>query len=226
MGRGRLRFVLKHYTRAQFHHDFVPAERERLRALQPSQLREGQRAAYLDTLLALRSIRGAHVLSDEEGTSEVAEALFTLRGMLLETGERVRAPAERIALAELPWQLEEHAFESTVPMVGPLIARFRALWNSVAARWTMRALMEQQGDLNLRLARALDDLQQQVDAQREELAVAQGIATALDREAVDTRRLSSQALHTLRLELEHLAARIAAVERAERAVQPAGDGER
>ena len=223
MGRGRLRLVLKHYTTAQFHEDFVPAERVWLRAVEAPPLREGQRMAYLDTLLALRSMRGGTLLLDEAGVAAVAEALIGLRGVLTGGALPARALAGRAALAELPWHLEERPFRSAVPLLGPLIARFREVWNNVATKWYVRPLIDQQGDINRRLVSELDSLWRRVDDQREEVTAAQEIATALDREAVDARRLSSQALHALREELTRLQSRVLAAERAIETRQEPGD---
>jgi hypothetical protein len=45
-------------------------------------------------------------------------------------------------------QLREHVFTSTTPVVGGLIARFRAAWNNVSTRWYVRPLADQQTEFN------------------------------------------------------------------------------
>lgn len=46
------------------------------------------------------------------------------------------------------WRIEERPFHSNVPLIGPLIAAFRSAWNSVAAKWYVRHLFEQQQAYN------------------------------------------------------------------------------
>jgi GT2 family glycosyltransferase len=49
--------------------------------------------------------------------------------------------------------LQEHHFTSAVPVVGPLIARFREEWLSMAARLYVRSIMQQQSAVNERTVR-------------------------------------------------------------------------
>lgn len=44
--------------------------------------------------------------------------------------------------------LREHRFRSRVPLVGPLIAWFRELWNGMSTRWYVRPLIQQQSEFN------------------------------------------------------------------------------
>lgn len=44
--------------------------------------------------------------------------------------------------------LREHRFRSRIPLVGPLIVRFRELWNGVSTRWYVRPLIQQQSEFN------------------------------------------------------------------------------
>jgi GT2 family glycosyltransferase len=199
MGRGRLRFVLKHYTAAQFHGDFVPAERSWLSGLTAPAMREGLRLAYLDTLLGLEGVPKTGVLLEGGSEEAVAEALIGLREVLMVSPEKLmEAPSG--SLTKLPWQIQERPFASKSPIIGPAIARFRELWNSVATKWYVHPLIEQQNEINRRL--------------REALVVAQKKAIALDREAADMRRLCAQAIYGMREELDSLQSRIGALETA------------
>lgn len=189
--RGRLRFVLKHYTPDQFHSDFVPAEREWQARLSVPVMRQGLRMAYLDTLLGLREMPRTGVLV-EGGEEAVAEALMGLHAAL---AVRKGAPE---AAAGLSWRVEERPFVSRVPLIGPLIARFRELWNSIATKWYVRPLIEQQNAINRQVI--------------EGLLLAQESIAALDREIVDARRLHTQAIYRLYEELDRLQARVAALE--------------
>lgn len=51
--------------------------------------------------------------------------------------------------------LAEYRFTSTAPVVGGLVARLREAWNSVATKWQVRPLMEQQSEFNRMLAERL-----------------------------------------------------------------------
>ena len=44
--------------------------------------------------------------------------------------------------------LQEYRFRSQVPLIGPLIVRFRELWNGVATKWYVRPLIQQQNEIN------------------------------------------------------------------------------
>ncbi len=63
----------------------------------------------------------------------------------------------RRELHERAW-LKEHTFTSHVPLIGPLIAWFRATWNSVSTRWYVQPMLQQQGEFNALTARALDEV--------------------------------------------------------------------
>lgn len=45
-------------------------------------------------------------------------------------------------------ELQEHRFQSRVPILGPLIVVLRSLWNSVATKWYVRPLLVQQSIFN------------------------------------------------------------------------------
>ena len=51
--------------------------------------------------------------------------------------------------------LQEYRFRSQVPLIGPLIARFRELWNGVATKWYVRPLIQQQNEINQQFVAAL-----------------------------------------------------------------------
>ncbi len=51
--------------------------------------------------------------------------------------------------------LQEHRFRSSIPLIGPLIARLRAGWNSVSTKWYVRPLLQQQNEFNELVATAI-----------------------------------------------------------------------
>ncbi|MCU0500161.1 MAG: hypothetical protein MUC51_00080 [Anaerolineae bacterium] len=77
--------------------------------------------------------------------------------------------------------LQEQGFRSQVPLIGPLIARFRELWNGVATKWYVRPLIQQQNAIN----------QQQVALLSAQVA---GLRDVVSRLAVDEARLHHQAV--------------------------------
>ena len=75
-------------------------------------------------------------------------------------GTRARLLAE----LEAAQTIQEVPFTSTVPVIGPLIAGFRSLWNSVSTRWYVRPLLHQQNVFNARLVGQVRVLQEQLDS--------------------------------------------------------------
>ena len=45
-------------------------------------------------------------------------------------------------------QVQERPFTSNTPLIGSLIVRFRTFWNSIAAKWYIRPLLQQQNSFN------------------------------------------------------------------------------
>ena len=155
--RGRLRFVLKHLPPQRFLTEFVPNER----AYQPSAIRgrEGGplQAAYLDAMAAAATLLSERWQADDETTMRVLLALQELYdrsweeervGIAEATIGSIKTPVTSEALAPRVSPLREFQFHSKVPVLGPLIARVRALWYSVAARWAVRDLIRQQEAIN------------------------------------------------------------------------------
>lgn len=61
---------------------------------------------------------------------------------------------------DLLWEkaeVVERPFRSETPLIGGLIARFRAAWNSVATKWYVRPLLQQQNSFNRLAATRLHD---------------------------------------------------------------------
>lgn len=59
-------------------------------------------------------------------------------------------------------QVVEQPFHSDVPLFGPLIARLRGLWNSVATKWYVRPLLQQQNDFNLTVVQRMEVVEEYV----------------------------------------------------------------
>jgi hypothetical protein len=56
-------------------------------------------------------------------------------------------------------EVVEQPFESSLPLVGPLIAWFRTRWNNVATRWYVRPMVKQQNDFNRQLVERVRDFE-------------------------------------------------------------------
>jgi glycosyltransferase involved in cell wall biosynthesis len=66
-------------------------------------------------------------------------------------------------------RLQEYVFSSKIPVVGGLIAWFRKAWNSVATKWYVRPLIDQQTAFNLAVVDRLSQQQKVLDVVAVEL---------------------------------------------------------
>jgi glycosyltransferase involved in cell wall biosynthesis len=73
-------------------------------------------------------------------------------------------------------ELREYEFASAAPGVGDLVARFRAAWNSVATKWQVRPMIEQQSAFNAALVEWLARRQMGQGVARERDPVAERVA--------------------------------------------------
>lgn len=160
--RGRLRFILKHTPPDRFLSEFVPAEEAyQLPAILGAESRS-LRSAYLSVVWAAGSILRQRWQADAQVIDEVISALRQLYLLAWSNDwKKVGAQvgglpvqsdiAPEQASADLS-QLQEFMFTSDVPVIGQLIARFRSLWYSVAAKWAVKHLIDQQAKINYRQA--------------------------------------------------------------------------
>lgn len=74
-------------------------------------------------------------------------------------------------------QIKEQPFHSEAPLIGALIARFRDLWNSVAAKWYVRPLLQQQNHFNQLVVQRLRDQELRlIEQDREQTALTHDLA--------------------------------------------------
>jgi len=67
---------------------------------------------------------------------------------------------------ETRWEVKERPFASHTPLLGPLIARLRRLWNDVATTWYVRPLLQQQNEFNhllVQYLRRLEEVDEELD---------------------------------------------------------------
>ncbi|MFN2303460.1 MAG: hypothetical protein ACK2TV_06980, partial [Anaerolineales bacterium] len=67
-------------------------------------------------------------------------------------------------LDDKDWLIEkgivvERPFSSKVPLFGPLIVWFRMMWNSVATKWYVRPMLDQQNDFNRLAVESIRDIE-------------------------------------------------------------------
>lgn len=75
------------------------------------------------------------------------------------------------------WELKERPFQSSVPVIGGLIVGIRNTWNSVAAKWYIRPIVEQQNQYNRLFTELVDHFNKQlVDDARENSDISHDIA--------------------------------------------------
>lgn len=65
---------------------------------------------------------------------------------------------ELIAKLEAKQTVREQPFRSDKPIIGPLIAWFRTVWNSISTRWYVLPLLQQQNAFNALVAASLRDM--------------------------------------------------------------------
>lgn len=98
-------------------------------------------------------------------------------------------------------ELQEQPFRSDVPVVGPLIARVREAWNSVATRWYVRALVQQQSRFNRLVAERLAEQDERLlEQDGEQTALVHDLAELSAQLAQANRLLSSIEQRLARLE--------------------------
>lgn len=100
--------------------------------------------------------------ADEGARAELLAALKELRQQVYANypAEALR-PADQTSEPQGPasdhwWEVQEHPITSSKPLVGPLIAWVRSLWNSVSTKWFVRAIRLQQNEVNRIVTRRLE----------------------------------------------------------------------
>jgi GT2 family glycosyltransferase len=156
--RNRYRFVLKHYSIEQFLQEFVPAETAQLASNQLFADVDAIRLACLQTAVAAPTILPPN--STVEQITAVQKALLQLR----ETAILAKATQETP-----PPTLHEFTFPQTDSPFQPLIAKFRAFWSSIAAKWLVRSLQQQQSYHNQFLQRQIKRMGVQARSQSMEI---------------------------------------------------------
>lgn len=147
-------------------------------AFRGSSRQEAEALAELLTGLRAVAVAGLAALHVPPALESPPAPLAALPGAEVE--EQIKAPgagpavgeespvqirARYLAELEAVQVVQERPFTSQVPVLGRLIVAVRSLWNSVATKWYVRPLIQQQTDFNTRVAGYLRILQDQLDDQ-------------------------------------------------------------
>ena len=97
-------------------------------------------------------------------------------------------------------QVKERPFTSSTSVIGPLLVRFREAWNSIATKWYVRPLLQQQNSFNQLVVSQLHEHDQWFILQDHEQTE---LATDLAQLSTHLGQLSRR-LQTLEEQLAHL----------------------
>ena len=151
---GRWRYLLKHFPAEEMAGPTLAAEADWLDRLAGPE-RRAVSLAYLTTMRHLPAIWAAR---EKEGGGPVSPEVQTAvaSGLASLHARATHFSAEQPALLAAAAELRERPFTSSVPVLGPLLARLRAAWNNVASRWYLNHLMIQQSEFNRLAAREIE----------------------------------------------------------------------
>jgi GT2 family glycosyltransferase len=161
---GRWRYLLKHFAPAEIIHETLPAEAAWLEGIEGDE-RRALGWAYRDSLGDFPAIMASRREQDVEAIAQADQALI-IAGMLDLRRTALLWPEKPSQWQELmeASQLEPRPFSSSVPALGPLIARLRDLWASAAAKPYTGALNAQQNAFNLAVAQELRAIESRLRA--------------------------------------------------------------
>jgi hypothetical protein len=187
--RNRYRFVLKHYSHEQFLQEFVPAETTYLKNHHLFLDIDAVRLACLEMAIIAPTILPADTSAKQ--LAAVQKALLHLR----ETAILAKASAEAS-----PPELKEFTFPASSSRFGTIVTKFRRAWSSIAAKWLVRRLLQQQTLHNQFLQRQIGRLETQGRSQALEiehlLATLLPTQEALKRLEEDLTQLQKQVAQT------------------------------
>lgn len=147
---GRWRYLLKHQPLATLQTETIAAERDWLGKL--------GKAQQTIMLLVYRTIQG-QIASICQERGEPAAPFYRVLETLSRQVTALQEQDGLLAQLEAQAVVAERPFTSTTPLIGPLIARFRDAWNSIAAKWHVRHILQQQNDFNQLVAQQLREQQ-------------------------------------------------------------------
>ncbi len=145
---GRWRYLLKHFTATEIIEKTLPTEAAWLETIEGDE-RRAAGWAYRDSVSAYseifssRTAHGAEAITQTD-QDQIVRGLLDLRqaAMLWPDNPSLWQELENVS------QVEPRPFTSAAPVLGPLIARLRYLWASIAVKTYTGALKTQQNEFN------------------------------------------------------------------------------
>ena len=167
LNRNRLLFILKHLPLENFLNDYVAAEKEFLKTRALVERLQTMHQVYIEMLLKLNDVLLARGL--EKYSSNYQAVLVDLAETAVQQPSTSYQPSQteiQMQLSNLS-DLQPLQFRSDIPIVGMLITKIRQYWGSIAAKWMVFALQQQQTTINQTLSRKMDEQakQQQILSQ-------------------------------------------------------------
>jgi O-antigen biosynthesis protein len=164
---GRWRFLLKHEELDNVWRETVPAEKAWLETIGRLE-RLAVRRVYQKLGMDLAAIWYARRRDGESPMNDVTEAqtdsvrkeLAALEEAVSQPGFGASSDVESpipLDLLQQKWNVSERPFTSQVPIAGRLIAALRTAWNSVATKWYVRPIVQQQNEFNFLVVQALQN---------------------------------------------------------------------
>jgi GT2 family glycosyltransferase len=181
---GRLRFSLKHLSTEQFLHDFVPSERESLSRVSGQDGRAVMPRVYRAAMLTLPQIYALKEDCSAESSGVFQEMVESLTCLSAEVWSQARPREGGETVSEDPVDeleatgtIHEQPFRSNKPIIGPFIAWFRTVWNSVSTRWYVVPMVEQQNAFNRAVVSHVQEMSGRlIAADRDQTALTRNIA--------------------------------------------------
>ena len=187
LNHGRLRFVFKNWPLERLLAEFGPAELAWVRAMDRNTELMAARRAYLKTILDLGGIVAFRASPSPEAESLIglltelrSAALTSLASLAIERDQltpsseaQLAVDRERASLLDAlraDQTIREVPFTSNVPLLGRLIVTFRTLWNSVATKWYVRPMAQQQSVFNAQVVSYLQAQEQLLQGQFRDVA--------------------------------------------------------
>ena len=163
------------------------------------------RRGYLETILTLPELLQSHAPPSE--MERVRKALEDLREAALRRRITVYgSKPEEWYRQELTDRqvLQEPGFYSAVPVVGPLIAKFRETWNNVSTKWYVRLILQQQVAFNRLATAVLNDLGSQAGANADDVFWLASELAEMNRRSEETVSHLLDEMNDLRERLERI----------------------
>jgi O-antigen biosynthesis protein len=191
MHSGRWRFLLKQFELDTLLNETLAAEREWLARIAGPEAEVMQRVyrqaiANLEEIWSARSRHGNFTIMLASKLEALAATAVPESAYAKDSYGETTA---RAALLQQKWHVREQPFISKVPGLGSLVVAGRTLWNNMAAKWYLRALVQQQNEFNFLLVQALQQRQEQLIQQDRRQAQLADDTAELTRQLIRMNRL-------------------------------------